>query len=84
VPATPHPHPSPAHPPSGLGVMEWLPWRGGRSAAGAAHRQEALPEDAREEEHVTLSGQLRAQPPAQAHGPSIDASEIPEVPADAP
>ncbi|MDX2393906.1 hypothetical protein NJL88_28355 [Streptomyces sp. DK15] len=84
VPATPDPYDDAAHPAYRQAVLELLPERRGAGADGSADRQEALPEDAREEEHVSLSGQLRAQPPARAHGPSIDASEIPEVPADAP
>ncbi|MFD3722905.1 hypothetical protein [Streptomyces sp. NPDC058674] len=56
-------------------------------AAHPAHRQavlELLPERGPGQDPATPAKPLPAQPPAQAQGPSIDASPIPEVPAEAP
>ncbi|MCY0929810.1 hypothetical protein OTB20_27190 [Streptomyces sp. H27-H1] len=74
VPATPDPYDDATHPGHRQAVLDLLPER------------QAQPKPV--QEHVTPTKPLRilqpVQPPAQAQGPAIDASEIPEVPADAP
>ncbi|GAA3277651.1 hypothetical protein [Streptomyces lavendulae] len=71
VPATPDPYEDGTHPGHRQAVLELLPERQAPGPGGG-------------EDRVTLSKALRVQPPAQGPGPSIDASEIPEVPAEAP
>lgn len=71
VPATPDPYDDATHPGHRQAVLDLLPER------------QAAPKPA--PDHVTLGKPLHiVQPPAQAQGPAIDASEIPEVPADVP
>ncbi|MCY0958980.1 hypothetical protein [Streptomyces sp. H27-H5] len=71
VPATPDPYDDAAHPAHRQAVLELLPERQARPPAV--------------EEHVTPSKPLHiVQPPAQAQGPSIDAPESTEVPAETP
>ncbi|MBT2407304.1 MULTISPECIES: hypothetical protein [unclassified Streptomyces] len=71
VPATPDPYDDATHPAYRQAVLELLPARQ-QPGPGAPGR-------------VTLAKTLQGhQPPAQAQGPAIDATEIPEVPAEAP
>ncbi|WP_371679552.1 hypothetical protein [Streptomyces sp. NBC_01276] len=71
VPATPDPYDDGTHPGHRQAVMELLPERQAPGAGGG-------------EGHTTPSKALRLQPPAQSPGPPVDASEIPEVAAEAP
>ncbi|MFJ6796039.1 hypothetical protein [Streptomyces sp. NPDC091268] len=86
VPATPDPYEEGTHPAYRQAVLELLPERQAAGAAGApAGTAGASGGGAGAPDtvgHVTLTKPLQVQPPAQAQ--AIDASEIPEVPADAP
>ncbi|MFD9677292.1 hypothetical protein ACFWAO_36035, partial [Streptomyces sp. NPDC059981] len=69
VPATPDPYDDGTHPGHRQAVLELLPERQAQPGGGGPG-------------NATASRPL--QPPAQAQGPSIDAAQTPEVPAEAP
>lgn len=77
VPATPDPYDDATHPAQRQAVLELLPDRGPAGPGDGGH---AAGEDGAG--HATLTRPLPEQPAAQ--GSSFDASEIPEVPAEAP